>query len=108
VIYDLLILRDTSLFVSATEQKPRSSLNWMGEIATFSHKLLAPYTPYHALSAIHSGEMLGAEATRLVIARINHTLGEERQVIKVPMNVVTSETLGSTRTAELSVFPESV
>ena len=108
VIYDLLILRDTSLSVSAAEQKPRSSLNWMGEIATFSHKPPAPYTPYHALSAIHSGEMLGAEATRLVIARINHTLGEERQVIKVPMNVVTSETLGSTRTTELSVFPESV
>jgi DNA-binding LacI/PurR family transcriptional regulator len=108
VIYDLLILRDTSLSVSAAEQKPRSSLNWMGEIATFSHKPPAPYTPYHALSAVHSGEMLGAEATRLVIARINHTLGEERQVIKVPMNVVTSETLGSTRTAELSVFPENV
>lgn len=107
VIYDLLILRDTSLSVSTAEQKPRSSLNWMGEIATFSHKSPAPYTPYHALSAIHSGEMLGAEATRLVIARINHTLGEERQVIKVPMNVVTSETLGSTRTTELSVFPES-
>src|SRR3989454_2683019 len=108
VIYDLLILRDTSLSVSAAEQKPRSSMNWMGEIATFSHKPPAPYTPYHALSAIHSGEMLGAEATRLVIARINHTLGEERQVIKVPMNVVTSETPGSTRTAELSVLPESV
>src|SRR5438132_1270217 len=28
VIYDLLILRDTSLSVTASEQKPRSSMNW--------------------------------------------------------------------------------
>ncbi|HLZ57918.1 MAG TPA: GntR family transcriptional regulator [Ktedonosporobacter sp.] len=127
VIYDLLILRDTSFSVSTTKQKSRSSLNWMGEIATFSHKPPAPYTPYHALSAIHSGEMLGTEAAQLVIARIesagkpglggglrreegrsrNQTLGEERQVIKVPMNIVTSETPAFTQTTELLALPET-
>ncbi len=91
VIYDLLILRDTSLSVSAAEQKPRSSLNWMGEIATFSHKPPAPYTPYHALSAVHSGEMLGAEATRLVIARINHTLWGQLELLSYQCSLRVSE-----------------
>jgi hypothetical protein len=35
--------------------------------------------------------MLGSEATRLLIARTNRKLGEERQVIMVPMTIVESE-----------------
>jgi DNA-binding LacI/PurR family transcriptional regulator len=107
VIYDLLILSNTSLPLSTSGQKPRSSINWTGEIATFGHKPPASYTPYHTLTAIHSGEMLGAEATRLVIARMNRTLDEQLQAIKVPMNIVTSETMEVPWTIEPSVHPES-
>jgi hypothetical protein len=43
------------------------------------------------VAAVHSGEMLGAEATRLLIARTKRSLGEERQVIRVPMTIVETE-----------------
>lgn len=108
VTYDLLILSNTSLSVFANSQKPKSSINWLGKIATFSYKLPVSYTPYHALTAIHSGEMLGAEATRLVIARIDHTLDETPQLIKVPMSIAINETLEVPWTTELSVPSEGV
>jgi GntR family transcriptional regulator of arabinose operon len=108
VTYDLLILSNPSLSVFADSQKPKSSVNWLGKIATFSYKLPVSYTPYHALTAIHSGEMLGAEATRLVIARMDHTLDETPQLIKVPMSIATNETLEVPRTTELPVPSEGV
>lgn len=107
VIYDLLMLSShTSLSASVSGQKNRPPLNWMGEIATFGHKLSTVSIPYHVLTAIHSGEMLGAEATRLVIARMNHTLEEALQAIKVPMSIVTSETRGLPLTVESSIHLE--
>jgi GntR family transcriptional regulator of arabinose operon len=107
VIYDLLILNNTSLSASETEQQLEPSINWMGEIASFSHKAPTSSIPYHALTAIHSGEMLGAEATRLVIARIDRALNEEVQAIKVPMSIITSETKGASWTVEPSTLPEN-
>jgi GntR family transcriptional regulator, arabinose operon transcriptional repressor len=103
VIYDLLILSNTSLFALGARPKNKPALRWMGEIATFSHKAPTPAIPYHVLTAIHSGEMLGAEATRLVIGRIDHSLEEELQSIKVPMNIVTSDSRGAPQTIESSV-----
>ncbi|HEV3101569.1 MAG TPA: GntR family transcriptional regulator [Candidatus Dormibacteraeota bacterium] len=91
VTYDLLILSHSVLPVSATDRKRASAIHWTGDIATFSHKPPTPYAPYHSLAAVHSGEMLGSEATRLLIARTNRKLGEERQVIMVPMTIVESE-----------------
>jgi GntR family transcriptional regulator, arabinose operon transcriptional repressor len=103
VIYDLLMLRNTSLSASVSGPKNKPPLNWVGEIATFGHKAPTAAIPYHVLTAIHSGEMLGAEATRLVIGRINHTLEDALQAIKVPMNMVTSETRGVPLTVESSI-----
>lgn len=104
VIYDLLMLSsNTSLSASVSGQKNKPPLNWMGEIATFGHKSSTVSIPYHVLTAIHSGEMLGAEATRLVIGRINHTLEEALQAIKVPMSIVRSETRGLPLTVESSI-----
>jgi DNA-binding LacI/PurR family transcriptional regulator len=91
VTYDLLILSRSVLPVSAADRNRASSIRWTGEIATFSHKPPTPYAPYHSLAAVHSGEMLGAEATRLLIARTNRSLGQERKVIRVPMTIVESE-----------------
>jgi GntR family transcriptional regulator, arabinose operon transcriptional repressor len=106
VIFDLLMLSNTSLSASVSGQKSKSPLNWLGEIATFGHKAPTTAIPYHVLTAIHSGEMLGAEATRLVIGRINHTLEESLQAIKVPMSIVTSETRGVPLTVESSIHLE--
>lgn len=106
VIYDLLMLSNTSLSASVSGLKNKPPLNWMGEIATFGHKSPAVSIPYHVLTAIHSGEILGAEATRLVIGRINHTLEEALQAIKVPMSIVTSETRGLPLMVESSIHLE--
>lgn len=91
VTYDLLILSHSVLPVSTSDRKRALSIRWTGEIATFSHKPPTPYAPYDSLAAVHSGEMLGAEATRLLIARTNRSLGQERRVIRVPMTIVESE-----------------
>jgi DNA-binding LacI/PurR family transcriptional regulator len=91
VRYDLLILSHSVLPVPPSDRKRAPSIHWTGEIATFSHKPPTPYTPYLSVAAVHSGEMLGAEATRLLIARTKRSLGEERQVIRVPMTIVESE-----------------
>jgi DNA-binding LacI/PurR family transcriptional regulator len=91
VTYDLLILSHSVLPVSASDRKRSSAIHWTGDIATFSHKPPTPYAPYHSLAAVHSGEMLGSEAARLLIARTNRKLGEERQVIMVPMTIVESD-----------------
>jgi GntR family transcriptional regulator of arabinose operon len=88
VTYDLLILSHSVLPVTAPDRKRSSSFEWRGEIATFSHKAPASRAPYVSLTAVHSGEMLGSEAARLLIARTNRSLSEERQVIMVPMAVV--------------------
>jgi GntR family transcriptional regulator of arabinose operon len=87
VTYDLLILSHSVLPVTAPDRKRSSSFEWRGEIATFSHKAPASRAPYVLLTAVHSGEMLGSEAARLLIARTNRSLSEERQVIMVPMAV---------------------
>jgi GntR family transcriptional regulator of arabinose operon len=91
VRYDLLILSHSVLPVPPSDRKRAPSIHWTGEIATFSHKPPTPYTPYLSVAAVHSGEMLGAEATRLLIARTKRSLGEERQVIRVPMTIVETE-----------------
>jgi len=91
VTYDLLILSHSVLPVSTSDRKRASPIQWTGEIATFSHKRPTPYAPYDSLAAVHSGEMLGAEATRLLIARTNRSMGQERKVIRVPMTIVESE-----------------
>ena len=91
VTYDLLILSHSVLPVPAANRKRTVSIRWDGEIATFSHKPPTPFTPYLSMAAVHSGEMLGAEATRLLVARTTRSLGEERQVIRVPMTIVESE-----------------
>jgi GntR family transcriptional regulator of arabinose operon len=103
VIYDLLLLRHTSLSASVSGPKQKPPLDWAGEIATFGHKLPTAAIPYHVLTAIHSGEMLGAEATRLVIGRINHTLEESLQAIRVPMSIVTAETRSMPLSVESSI-----
>jgi DNA-binding LacI/PurR family transcriptional regulator len=90
VTYDLLILSRSVLPVSASDRKRSASIDWKGEIATFSHKPPTPHA-HHSLSAVHSGEVLGAEAARLLIARTKRSLGKERQVIMVPMTIVESE-----------------
>jgi len=95
VTYDLLILSRSVLPVSPSDRKRSPSIHWTGEIATFSHKQPTPYAPYYSLAAVHSGETLGAEATRLLIARTKRSLGEERQVIMVPMTIVESESEAS-------------
>ena len=107
VTNDLLILREVSLVHTDLARQGKMSLNWTGEMATFGHKPPALYTPYHSLTALHSGESLGAEAARIVIARINGTLEEKRQMIKVPMNIVEDETTGQTRSLEALVRPEN-
>ena len=107
VTNDLLILREVSLVHTDLARQGKTSLNWTGEMATFGHKPPALYTPYHSLTALHSGESLGAEATRIVIARIKGTLEEKRQMIKVPMNIVEGETTGQTRSLEALVRPEN-
>jgi len=91
VRYDLLILSHSVLPVPPSDRKRAPSIHWTGEIATFSHKPPTPYTPYLSMAAVHSGEMLGAEATRLLIARTKRSLGGERQVIRVPMTIVESD-----------------
>jgi GntR family transcriptional regulator of arabinose operon len=88
VTYDLLILSHSVLPVSAPDRKRSPSYDWRGEIATFSHKPPVSHAAYVSLTAVHSGEMLGSEAARLLIARTNRSLSEERQVIMVPMAVV--------------------
>ena len=90
VTYDLLVLSHAVLPVNAPDRKRSPSVDWNGEIATFSHKAPGPHAPYHSVAAVHSGEMLGAEAARLLIARTNRTLSEERQVVMVPMAIVES------------------
>jgi len=91
VTYDLLILSRAVLPVPAADRKRSSSIRWTGDIATFSHKPPTPFSPYLSVAAVHSGEVLGAEATRLLIARTTRSLGEERRVIRVPMTIVESE-----------------
>ena len=95
VTYDLLILSHSVLPVSASDRRRSTSIDWAGEIATFSPKPPAPRSPYHALAAVHSGETLGAEAARLLIARTNRSLSEDRQVIMVPMTIVESSSNAS-------------
>jgi GntR family transcriptional regulator, arabinose operon transcriptional repressor len=90
VTYDLLILSRSVLPVSP-DRKRTPSIDWNGEIATFSHKPPTPYAPYHSLAAVHSGETLGAEAAKLLIARTNRSLGPERKMIRVPMAIVESD-----------------
>jgi hypothetical protein len=91
--------------VSASDRKRTASIDWKGEIATFSHKPPTPYA-HHSLSAVHSGEVLGAEAARLLIARTKRSLGKERQVIMVPMTIVESESDAS-RPAKPAVADDS-
>jgi len=95
VTYDLLILSRAVLPVPAADRKRSSSIRWTGDIATFSHKPPTPFSPYLSVAAVHSGEVLGAEATRLLIARTTRSLGEERRVIRVPMTIVESESEAS-------------
>jgi GntR family transcriptional regulator, arabinose operon transcriptional repressor len=90
VTYDLLILNHTVLPVSASDRKRSQPIDWWGEIATFSHKPPAAHAPYRVMAAVHSGERLGAEAARLLIARTNQSSREESQVIMVPMTIVES------------------
>src|SRR6266850_1219008 len=90
-VNDLLILSRSVLPVSPSERKRSSSLEWAGEIATFSHKAPAPHSPYQSLAAVHSGEMLGAEAARLLVARTNRSLNDRPKVIMVPMTIVETE-----------------
>ncbi len=85
-----LILSHAVLPVTAPDRKRSPSIDWNGEIATFSHKAPGPHAPYHSVAAVHSGEMLGAEAAKLLIGRTNRTLSEERQVVMVPMAIVES------------------
>jgi DNA-binding LacI/PurR family transcriptional regulator len=107
IIYDLLIVSNTPLFASVARPRNRPALSWVGEIATFSHKSPTASIPFHVLTAVHSGEMLGAEAARLVIGRIDQALDEELQTIKVPMNIVASDVRGTSQKAEPSVPLES-
>jgi GntR family transcriptional regulator of arabinose operon len=103
VIYDLLILSNASLFAPVARPRNKPALSWVGEIATFSHKSPTSAIPFHVLTAIHSGEMLGAEATRLVIGRIDHSLEDELQTINVPMSIVACDVRGTSQKAESSV-----
>jgi len=90
VTYDLLILSHTVLPVSGSDRKRSQPIDWQGEIATFSHKPPAPHAPYRVLAAVHSGERLGSEAARLLIARTNQSPSEDSRVIMVPMAIVES------------------
>ena len=91
VTYDLLILSRSVLPVSASDRKRSSSIHWTGEIASFSHKAPAPHSPYQSMAAVHSGELLGAEAARLLVARTTRSLNDKPQVIMVPMMIVEPE-----------------
>jgi len=91
VTYDLLILSRSVLPVSASDRKRSSSIHWTGEIASFSHKAPAPHSPYQSMAAVHSGELLGAEAARLLVARTTRSLNDKPQVIMVPMTIVEPE-----------------
>ena len=91
VTYDLLILSRSVLPVSASDRKRSSSIHWTGEIASFSHKAPAPHSPYQSMAAVHSGELLGAEAARLLDARTTRSLNDKPQVIMVPMTIVEPE-----------------
>ena len=96
VTYDLMFLARPQLPASGSDRKASTPTHWQGGMATFSHKAPAPHSPYPALAAVHSGELLGAEAAKLLIARTNMSLGEERQTVMVPMTIVESESEAST------------
>jgi DNA-binding LacI/PurR family transcriptional regulator len=91
VTYDLLILSRSLLAVSPSDRKRSASLHWAGEIATFSHKAPVAHSPYQSLAAVHSGELLGTEAARLLVARTNRSLNDPPKVIMVPMTIVETE-----------------
>lgn len=83
VTYDLMLLDRSAA--------PPAAIHWRGGMATFSHKAPAPNSPYQPLAAVHSGELLGAEAAKLLIARTNRSLDAEPKIIMVPMAIVESE-----------------
>jgi GntR family transcriptional regulator of arabinose operon len=103
IIYDLLTLSNSALFPPTGAAPRRTTLSWKGEIATFSHKAPIPSIPFHVLTAVHSGDMLGAEAARLLIGRIEHALEDDVQTIRVPMNIVASESRGALTQSESTV-----
>src|SRR5438876_410282 len=61
------------------------------EATSVNHKAHAPHSPYQSMAAVHSGELLGAEAARLLVARTTRSLNDKPQVIMVPMTIVEPE-----------------
>lgn len=57
-------------------------------IATFNHKELPVGTPLVSVLALHSGERLGAEATNILVGRLNGTLSTEPQRLHLPMSIL--------------------
>ena len=106
IVFDLLTLSNSALFLPTGASQHRTSLSWKGEIATFSHKSPTPSIPFHILTAVLSGQMLGAEAARLLIGRIEHTLDDDLQTVKVPMNFIASESRNGLPQTESAVSLE--
>lgn len=89
--YDMMMLNNQRA-QEAINRNSTTEFEIAPEIVTFGHKAPEDYGPYNIATALQPGEALGQQAAEILIKRLNGTLIDAPQAVRIPVEIVVRET----------------